>query len=164
MIKVLILTIGIFLNILLESFFLNVFSFSIFVILCISLYKRVDNIWFFLFVFFTTLILDTVLHLHLGIHLLTVSVLLILLEASWLLIPRESIYGYATILILFVLYYLFLPFFNSLVFANINWEILTANIAWVLVKALISLGIYVLMDRGYVFLRKEGQGSQIRLR
>jgi hypothetical protein len=128
------------------------------------LYKRIGSVWFFLFVFFTTLILDTVLHLHLGTHLLTISVLLILLEISWLLIPRESIYGFVTILILFTLYYLFLPFFNSLVFANINWEILTANIAWVLFKAVISLGIYVLMDRGYVFLRREGQGSQIRFR
>ena len=105
----------------------------------------------FLFVFFTALILDTVLHLHLGTHLLTVSVLLILLEISWLLIPRESIYGIVPILILFVLYYLLLPFFNSLAFAHINWEILRIDILGVLIKAVISLGIYVLMDRVYLF-------------
>ncbi len=163
MLKGLILIIGIFLVMLFESFFLRVFSFSIFVILVISLYKRVGDIWFYLFVALVGIGLDTVLHMPLGLHMVILGVLLIMLEISWLLIPRSSNSGYIPIYFFVISYYLLLPISTSLIQNSMFPEILGSTILWILVKGLISVIFCILIDRVFVSLRDSSGGTSIRL-
>ena len=163
MLKGLILIISIFLLMLLESFFLRVFSFSIFVILTVSLYKRVGDIWFYLFVALVGIALDTVLHMPIGIHMLILGGLLITLQISWLLIPRGSNSGYIPIYFFVISYYLLLPISTSLIQNNIFPEILGSTILWIFVKGLISVALCILIDRVFVSLRDSSGGTSIRL-
>ncbi len=163
MLKGLILIIGVFFVMLLESFFLRVFSFSIFVILTISLYKRVGDIWFYLFLGLVGIGLDTVLHIPLGLHILILGILLIILEISWLLIPRSSNSGYIPIYFFVISYYLLLPISTSLIQNRIFPEMLGSAILWIFVKGIISVALCILIDRVFVSLRDSSGGTNIRL-
>lgn len=164
MINILIVTIGMFLNIFLESFFLQLFSFSLFVVLTISLYKRIGDIWFYTFLVISSIALDSVLHMHLGLHILVLSSLLLLLEISWLIIPRGSKSGYISIFLLFFSYYILLPISNSLILGQVFPQILPITILWILVKSLISLFLCILIDRFFVSLRDGSGDRDIRLK
>ena len=163
MLKGLILIIGVFAVMLLESFFLRVFTFSIFVILAISLYKRVGDIWFYLFLGLVGIGLDTVLHIPLGLHMVILGTLLIMLEISWLLIPRNSNSGYIPIYFFLISYYLLLPISTSLIQSSMFPEILGSTILWIFVKGIISVILCVLIDKIFISLRNSSGGTSIRL-
>ena len=164
MIKALILIISVFLLVLIESFFLRVFSFSILVIVVISIYKRVEDSWVFLLIALMGIALDTVLHMPLGLHMVILGVLLLFLKILWVVIPRGSNLGYFALLMFFASYYLLLPIGKSLIQDSVFPEILPNLAVWTLVKGIVSIGVCIVVDRFFTSLRDSNEGSSIRLR
>lgn len=164
MIKALLLIISVFLLMLIESFFLRALSFSIFVILVVSLYKRIGDIWLFLFISIMGIALDTVFHMSLGLHMIVLGVLLLVLDISWIVIPRSSNSGYVSLFLFVLAYYLLIPTANSLIQDSTFPEILPNILLWILVKSVVSVGICIVVDRLFISLRDSSEGSSIRLR
>lgn len=164
MIKILLLTISFFLLIFLESFLLKVFSFSLFVVLAISFWKKIDNTLFFLFVTLFTLMLDTVLHTPLGVHMIVISLSVILVEILWFLIPRDDTFGFVPVFLVVFFYHtavvIFTSFLQDSVFPTFTFGMLLGN----LVKGIFSIPIYILVKRVSAFVRNEDTGEKIRLR
>ena len=164
MIKALILIISVFLLVLIESFFLRVFSFSIFVIVVVSIYKRVEDSWVFLLIALMGIALDTVLHMPLGLHMVILGVLLLFLKILWVVIPRGSNLGYLALLLFFVSYYLLVPISKSLIQDSVFPEILPNIVVWTVVKGIVSVGICIVVDRFLTSLRDSSEGRSIRLK
>ena len=149
---------------LIESFFLRVFSFSIFAIVVISLYQRIGDIWLFLFISIMGIALDTVLHMPIGLHMIVLGTLLLALDMSWTVISRNSNSGYFLLFLFVVSYYLLIPIINSIVQDNIFPEISPSVLLWTVVKGIVSVGICILIDRLFTSLRDSSEGTSIRLR
>ena len=63
----------------LESFFLKLFGFSVFVVLTINMWGRLKPVWFFVYVTFFGLLLDIMLHTALGMHMSVIATLIVFL-------------------------------------------------------------------------------------
>lgn len=164
MIKILLLTISFFLLIFFESFLFKAFSFSIFVIIAVSMWKRIGSIWYFIFLFIGGITLDIVFHQSLGLHTLVLSILLIFLWFLWLIVPRESWFGYIPILVFVFLYYLLLLVLGSLLQDSVVPQITLGVIGGFVVKSIISVLVCMGIDSLFVSVRDVKGQDKIRLR
>jgi hypothetical protein len=89
-IKWLLLTILCFFLLFLESFLLKVFSFSLFIIIVISMKGRVKDSFLYIFTAIFSIILDSVMHTPLGTHLLVLALLMLFYDFLNVFIPRDS--------------------------------------------------------------------------
>ena len=164
MIKILLFTISFLVIFFFESFFLKVLSFSVFAILVISLWKRIGDIWFYIFLTFVGIGLDTVSHIPLGTHIVVTSVLLMISELLWVLIPKSGRYGNIPIFVFLSLYYLGILGLSSLlqdgVFLSLSIDVLIG----ILLKALISTLICILINHFFKLIREDKESGKIRLR
>ncbi len=163
MIKILLGIILLFLSLFLESLFLRVFSFSIFIIITISLWKRVDDIFFYSFITLFGIILDTVLHVPLGVHLIVIVVLLMFTDIFWLFVHRDSISGYIGVFLFITLYYILIPLVSSLFQEGIFTEISLGRIIEIIICSLVSTLICVFVDRFVKSIRSERNSKVLRL-
>ena len=162
-IRIPLLILLLFLLIFLESFFLRVFSLSIFLIIVFSLKDRIKDISFYSFVILFSLILDAVTHKPLGVHILVLSVLFLLLDFLWLLIPRDGKFRFIPIFLFVFFYYLFLPILTSLLQDLVLPDFSILPWIRILVNTLISVGICLLTDGFTKLLRSENSEGRIRL-
>lgn len=162
-IRIPLLIISLFLLIFLESFFLRVFSFSIFLIIVFSLKGRIKDISFYSFIIIFSLILDAVTHKSLGVHILILSILLLLLDFLWLLIPRDGKFRFIPIFLFVFLYYISLPIFSSLLQDLVFPDFSILPWVSILVNTFISVGICLLAESFTKLLRNDSSESRIRL-
>ena len=163
LIKFSLIIISLFLLLFVESFLLRLFSFSAFIIVLFLLWGRVRPMFFYLFVAIFTIALDTVLHTPLGTHAFVVSLLLIISDFLWLIIPRDGRFGFVTIFLLFLLYYLLVPTF-ALLFEDFALSNLPKfNWIGIIISSAISVGVYMLFGYFMKFFRSERSESKIRL-
>lgn len=164
MIKVLLGIILFFILLFLESFFLKVFAFSIFIILSVSLWRRVNDLIFFPFITLFGIVLDTVLHTPLGIHSLVVILLLLLLDIFWFFVHRDNWTGYIGIFLYICFYYLLTPIVTSLIEYGVFPHISFSRLIGIVISGLISVGILVLIDRFVKSIRDDRDSNVIRIR
>lgn len=163
MIKILLFTIAFFLLLFMESFLLEVFSFSIFLIIVISMWKRVGDISFYIFITLFGVVLDSVLHTPLGTHGIVIGILLLLIEFLLLLIPRDSKFVYLPIFIFISLYYILILTVSSLLRDNVFPSIFLSSLVSIFFKSLVSIGAYILIERFSKSLRNDQIRGTIRL-
>ena len=163
MIKVLLITIAFFVLLLIESFLLKVFSFSLFIIIVISMWKRVNDFSLYIFVTLFSIVLDSVLHTPLGTHGIVICVLLLLIESLWLLIPRDTKFGYVPVFIFVFLYYILVSTASSLLLDNVFPSFSLDSLIGIFVKSLVSVGVYILIERFTKSLRSDQVRGVIRL-
>lgn len=163
MIKVLLAIISLILLFFLESFFLRLFSFSLFIISVISMYRRVDDIVLYPFVLLFGLILDSVLLTPLGVHSGVIAVLLILVDIFWFFIPRDSKAGYIGVFLFVSLYRILVTVLGSLLLYGVFPKILISTWIGVLAVGLISTLICIFIDRFTKSIRGNQKIGVIRL-
>lgn len=163
-IKILLGIISFFVLLFLESFFLKVFSFSIFIIISVSLWRRVDDIFFYSFVTLFGIVLDTILHVPLGVHSFSIILLLILVDIFWFFIHRDGWTGYIGIFLYIFSYYLLIPIIAALLDVGMFPDISFGRIAGIFVSSLVSVGICVFIDRFVKSIREDKRADVIRLR
>ncbi len=149
--------------ILIESFLLRVFSFSIFLIIVFSLRGKIGTLSFYSFVILFSIILDAVTHKPLGVNILVLSSLFLLLDFLWLLIPRDGKFRFIPIFLFLFLYYLLLPIFTSLIQDFVFPDFSLFPWIKILVNSCISVGICLLAESFTKYLRSEKSESKIRL-
>jgi hypothetical protein len=164
MINILFLTISFFLLVFLESFLLKVFSFSLFVVLVISVWNRIDSILFYIFIIIFTIILDTVFHLSLGVHMISIALLVLLVQLFWVFIPRDDRFGFIPVFFFTFFYYLLVPIFNSFLLDRIFPKILPSMLISIGLKSVISVLIYIGISKLLELFRDSSKGGKIRLR
>lgn len=164
MVKILVAIILFLFLVFVESIFLKVFSFSIFVIVAVSLWKRVGLFPYFVLITMFGIILDSILNTPLGVHSLSICLLLFLVEFLYILIPRDSKFNYLIIFLFVFLYYILIPIGSSLFLSGRFPEISLNILGWGVLKSVISVGIFHLIN---IFMNslRDGKGSKsIRLR
>lgn len=147
----------------LESFFLKLFSFSIFIILVLSFWRNGRDIYYYLFLSLFGLVLDSVTHTPLGVHIFVLSVLLLLLELSWLLISREGKYRVIPMFLFIFLYYTLTPVFSSLFTDFVFPDVSIFSWGNIVLNSVISVGFSLLIERFTKSLRSENSRGDIRL-
>ncbi len=163
MIKILLLTISFFLLLLLESFFLRVFSFSLFIIITISIWKKVDNLIFYPFITLFGVILDTVTHTPLGMHTLVIAILLLFIDLLWFFVPRDGKFGYTPVFLFVFAYYVLIQIGSSLLEDGMFPSILLSSWINMIVKSLFSVLLYFIMYRFIKLIRDDKTEGKIRL-
>lgn len=163
MIKVLLLTISFFLLLFLESFFLRVFSFSLFIVITISIWKKVDDIVFYPFITLFGVILDTVTHAPLGMHTLVIAILLLFIDLLWFFVPRDGKFGYTPVFLFVFLYYVLVIVVSSLLEDGIFPSILIGSWINMIVKSIFSVLLYFFVYRFSKLIRNDKTEGRIRL-
>lgn len=163
MIKILLVTISFFVLLFVESFLLRVFSFSLFAVVVLSMWKRVNDTLFYTFLTLFGIVLDCVLQAPLGTHILVLTILLLLLEFLWLLVPAEGKFGYIPVFLFVFLYYLLIPVVSSLLSEGVFPSLLSSIWIEILVKSVISVGMSMLISRFTKSLRDSQPRGAIRL-
>ncbi len=163
MIKILLITISFFVLLFVESFLLRVFSFSLFAVVVLSMWKRVNDILFYTFLTLFGIVLDCVLQVPLGTHILVLTLLFLLLEFLWLLVPVEGKFGYIPIFFFVFLYYLLIPVVSSLLSEGVFPSLLSSIWIEIFVKSVISVGMFMLINRFTKSLRDNKSRGVIRL-
>ena len=163
-IKIFLTIVALLLLLFFESFFLKVFSFSIFIILTISIWKRVDNLFFYSSVTIFGIILDTVLHIPLGVHTTVIFLLLMVTDIFWFFVHRDSISGYIGVFLFTSLYYLLIPNVTSLLEEGVLSEISLGRVTGIIISSIISAILCIVIDRFVKSVRSERNSGVIRLK
>ena len=162
-IKGLLLIILLFGLLFLESFFLRVFSFSVFIIVVISMKGRVKDFPFYTFLVIFSIILDSVMHTPLGAHLLVVAFVVILYDFFAVIIPQDSKFNYLSVFLLIFLYYVFLPIINSILQGGGFPNIFALPLLNFFIASVISVCIYAGINHFTKFVRNDRLADKIRL-
>lgn len=162
--KTLLYIISIFIFFFLESFFMKVFGFSLFVILTINMWQRVKDIWFFTYISFFGILLDVMLHTAVGMHMSVIAILILLLQLLYLFIPKESNYKYINVFIFIFLYYILSLTMNSLLKESVFPSIESKYLLHTVLKGILSMGICILVDKILLSMRNSKGGGGIRLK
>ena len=150
-IKILITIIGVLLLLSFESFFITLFSFSIFIILIFILVDKIDwKKWVFLTVLISLLI-DIMLHRSLGVTLLTVSISTSSLYLLFIVMPKKRIAlsyipYFLSIFLFYILIIVLTPLIQSGVLGVLTWQILLSSMIKSFVSTLLIWGINGIMD------------------
>lgn len=152
LINILLITLGIFLSLALESFFVSLISFSIVIILALAFVNKWDWKKWSIIIFIITFLLDIVTHRALGITLLAISLSTILLYLLFLLIPKKKIIlSYLPYLLATILFYIVIIVFSPLlqdgVWGVLNWNILISVFLKSTISSILIFALDIAMDR-----------------
>ncbi|MDD2270119.1 MAG: hypothetical protein PHG60_00825 [Candidatus Dojkabacteria bacterium] len=147
-VKTLIIVVGLFLLLFLESFFTALFSFCVLILVLLILIDKWDwKSWSF-FAVISTLITDTLLHRPFGVTLFAVAISLATLYLLFLVMPKKQIIlSYIPYFFAIFLFYLLLnlltPLLQDGVWGVVNW----LDIFGYTIRAIISVLIIFLSNR-----------------
>ncbi|NLZ24538.1 hypothetical protein GX888_02210 [Candidatus Dojkabacteria bacterium] len=162
--KVLLFTIGFLLLVFFESFLLHVFSFSLFIILVLSSWKKIEDLPFYLFITLFSIVFDTVLHTSLGLHMIVIALVLLVTHLLWYLIPRDGVFGFIpvflSVFLYYILSYLLISLLQDRVLIPFTWDFVLNTF----IKSLLSIPVYLGIQRGISFFRKDDTGGKIKLK
>lgn len=147
----------------LESFFLRIFSFSVFIIVVISMKSRIKDFSFYTFLVIFSIILDSVMHDSLGAHLLVVALVVILYDFLAVIIPQDSKFNYLSAFLLIFLYYLLLPIINSILQGGGFPNIFALPLLNFFIASVISVCIFAGINYFAKFVRNDRVAGKIRL-
>jgi hypothetical protein len=152
LINILLIILGIFLSLALESFFVSLISFSIVIILALEFVNKWDWKKWSIILFIITFLLDIVTHRALGITLLAISLSTILLYLLFLLVPKKKIIlSYLPYLLATILFYIVIIVFSPLlqdgVWGVLNWNILISVFLKSTISSILIFTLDIAMDR-----------------
>ena len=162
-IKWLLLTILCFFLLFLESFLLKVFSFSLFIIIVISMKGRIKDSSLYIFTAIFSIVLDSVMHTPLGTHLLVLALLMLFYDFLNVVIPRDSAFNYVSIFLFIFLYYILLPTANSLLQDGSFPNMLALPWLSFFVNSVISVCICAVINHFLKYVREDSSAERIRL-
>ncbi len=163
MIKVLLITISIFVLLFLESFLFEIFSFSLFILFVLTLWKRINPVVFYILITLFGVILDSVNHFPLGTHVLVVSLLLMFLDLLSVVIPSEGKLQYFGIFLSISLYYILLLVIGSLLRDNVFPKIDVSKLVNILFVSIISTFFCIVINRLLKVFRYEDSRGKLSL-
>ena len=151
LIKILITILGVFFLLAFESFFMTLFSFSIFIIITFILIDKVDWKKWIILITLVSLLIDIMIHRNLGVTLLTVSLSTASLYLLFIIIPRKKIIlSYIPYFLSIFLFYILItalsPLVQSGVFGILTWRILLFSVIKSFISALLIWGINIFLD------------------
>ncbi len=147
MIKILLITISLFVLLFLESFLFDLFFFSLFVLVLLLIWKRVNPIVFYTFITLFGVILDSVNHFSLGTHILVISALLMFLDLLSIVIPSEGKMQYVGIFLSIFFYYILLLVLGSLLQDGVFPKIAIERLVNISIVSVISTLLYIIVNR-----------------
>ncbi len=159
----LLLIILLFLLLFLESFFLRVFSFSVFIIVVISMKGRIRDLPLYVFLVIFSIILDSVMHAPLGTHVLVVALAMLFYDFVNILISYDSKFHYISIFLFLLLYYMLLPVVSFLLKDHFLPNILKLSWFRFAINSMISVCICILVDHFMKFVRSDSSSNKIKL-
>lgn len=165
MIEILLGTLGIFSVIFLEHFFLELFTFSMLILLAVNMWNRVGSRFYILMISILSLGLDVTMHQPFGLHLLVLGISLSILSILGSLLPSDRSFGrYISLFFVFLVYYISDILLLSLLQDGIL-PVITVKISLqVLFSCLVSVAISLLIDSGFSSVRDSKNFEKIRLR
>jgi len=165
MLKVVVGTIGIFLVVFLEHFFLGISSFSIFILLSVITWNRVSVPLFAYFGILTSLALDVTLHQPLGFHFLILGTVLLLLSFVGMFTHLEGRASrYAALLVVFLISYFASIVSISLIEDGLFPIFNTSILLGIFFNSLVSVVICFVSDILFSSIREEKGYERIRLK
>jgi len=162
-IKGLLFIILIFVLLFLESFFLRIFSFSIFVIIVISMKGRIKDFLLYIFLTVFSIILDSVMHTPLGTHLLVMAFVVILYDFLTVIIPQDSKFNYLSVFLFVFLYYILLPITDSVLQGGGFPNIFALPLLNFFINSIVSVCICAVINHFTKFVRNDRLSDRIRL-
>ncbi|MGI6423420.1 MAG: hypothetical protein ACOX0X_02305 [Candidatus Dojkabacteria bacterium] len=165
MIEILLGTVGIFGVVFLEHFFWGISGLSIFFLLAVNTWGRIDSRVFAVFGILTSLALDVVAHQPLGFHLVMLGILLLLYSVISNFAQLEGrVSRYVGLFLLFLSLY-FLDLIVLSLVSSSTFPLFTSNIVLkILLNTVISTVICFVIDLLFSGFR-EGKGfEKIRLK
>lgn len=125
----------------------ELFSFSLFILAILLLWKRMNPVAFYILITFFGVILDSVNHFPLGTHVLVISILLMFLELLSIVIPSEGKLQYLGVFFTIFLYYILLLLIGSLLQDGVFSKIVGSKWVNILVITTISTFICIVINR-----------------
>ncbi len=162
MIEVLLITISIFVLLFLESFFFELFSFSLLILVLLLLWKRINPVIYYILITFLAIILDSVNHFPLGTHVLVIAILLFIFELLSIVIPSEGKLHYLSIFLSTFLYYILLLLIGSLLQDGAFPKVLGSLVNITVVSGITTI-IYAFVNRFFKSIQYEGSKSRFTL-
>ena len=165
MLKIVIGTIGVFLMVFLEHFFLGISAFSVFLLLAVITWSRVGLNLFLYLGILSAVVLDVTMHTPFGFHMLVLGILLILLSLVSSFAQLEGrLSRYAGLFLVFLGIYLINIVLLSLVSDGVMPLLNGALLLGIFFNVVISVVISFVVDMVFGVLREEKGGERIRLR
>lgn len=163
MIKILLITISFFVLLFLESFMFEIFSFSLFILGILLLWKRMNPIAFYILITLFGVILDSVNHFPLGTHVLVVSILLMFLDLLSIIIPSDGKLQYLGIFLSIFLYYIFLILIGSLLQDGVFPKIVGSKWVSISIVTTISTILCIVINRFLKTIQYENSKGRLSL-
>lgn len=163
MIKILLITISLFVLLFLESFLFEIFSFSLFILVVLLLRKRIHPVGYYIFIIVFGIILDSVNHFPLGTHALVISVLLMFLDFLSIIIPSEGKFQYLGVFFSIFFYYVLLVVLGSLLQDSVFPRIVVEKWLNIIVISTISTLICIVFNRFLKTIRYEDSKGRLTL-
>lgn len=163
MIKILLITISFFVLLFLESFMFEMFSFSLFILGILLLWKRMNPIVFYILITLFGVILDSVNHFPLGTHVLVVSILLMFLDLLSIIIPSDGKLQYLGIFLSILLYYIFLILIGSLLQDGVFPKIVGSKWVSISIVTTISTILCIVINRFLKTIQYENSKGRLSL-
>lgn len=165
MIGIFLATIGIFAIIFLEHILLTLFSFSVFLLVVVNLWGRIDAKIFTFIVLIAGIALDVTFHAPLGLNVFIVGIVLLVYSLLNTAVPLDRAKSrYIALFFLFLFSYfisaILLSVFQDSVFPLIRWS----HILNFTFNSVVSVFICILLDRFFMSLRDVDNYEKIRLR
>lgn len=165
MISIFLTIIGVFATVFLENIFWGLFTFSIFFVIAINLWNRVDSKLLIFFVIIGGLALDVTLHIPFGFNILILGIALLFLSIIQGLVPLDKgIVRYIALFFVFLFIYVLRFVLLSLLMDGMLPILLFSNILHFVIVSFVSLGICFLVDHIFSLLRRDNSYEKIRLR
>lgn len=141
----------------------EMFSFSLFILGILLLWKRMNPIVFYILITLFGVILDSVNHFPLGTHVLVVSILLMFLDLLSIIIPSDGKLQYLGIFLSIFLYYIFLILIGSLLQDGVFPKIVGSKWVSISIVTTISTILCIVINRFLKTIQYENSKGRLSL-
>lgn len=147
LINILITIVGLFALIALESFFINLFSFSVLIIVLLVLIDKLDWKYWVLIATLATVLVDILLLKAIGVTLLVTTVSTVILYILFLLMPKKQVaLSYIPYFFAFLNYYVLLDLVAPFLQDGVWGSLTSSGILYDVVRSIISTAIIFLVN------------------
>ena len=150
-INILVVILGSFFILSFEGFFTTLLSFSLFIIIALILFDKIDWRKWVVFVSLISFLIDILLHRGLGVTLLSISISTGFLYLLFMLIPKKEVFlSYIPYFVSIFIYYICITLLNSLVqsgiLGSLTWNLALGYFIKSIISGVIIWGITVFMN------------------